>query len=354
MSDQSIRVQPDVLQDFVFQILKSAGMKESDALFSAECLVRSNLWGVASHGVLRLGIYTQRLKNGAINPDPRIKTIKGSGALEVMDGDNGMGYVVGREAMLRAMELARKNGVAAVGAIRSNHYGAAGLYTRMAADRGMIGISMTNVAPNVALAGAERSAVGNNPIAISVPTYGEFPFMLDIAMSAVAAGKILLASKKNEKIPLDWATDGQGRPTDDPDKGFQGFLLPMAGHKGFGLALVVDILSGVITGGAFLDRLKRMYREQEDPSLTCHFMIVIDPAALLSPDEMKSRMEDFTRFIKSVPMWDASKEMLLPGELEYRNEKEFTKNGIPIPINLYNDFKEMSEDLRVPFTLPQP
>ncbi len=191
------------------------------------------------------------------------------------------------------LNLAEQHGVSAVGVMRSNHFGAAALYAQMATQRGLIGIVMTNVIPNMVAPGGSRPITGNNPIAIGIPTFAEFPFMLDISLSNVAGGKLLLASKKGEKIPLDWATDRNGRPTDDPDEAFAGFLLPVGGHKGLGLSYVVDILSGLITGGVFQYDIKSMYKQKEDPSLTCHFMIVINPLALMSREEMQARMADY-------------------------------------------------------------
>jgi LDH2 family malate/lactate/ureidoglycolate dehydrogenase len=286
------------------------------------------------------------MQTGAMNPRPQIKTIQSAQGLEVMHGDDGPGFIAGRDAMNRCVELAETCGIAAVGVIRSNHFGAAGIYSRMAAERGLIGISMANVVQNMAVPGASKPVVGNNPISFAVPTFGEFPFVLDIAMSAVAAGKLLLASKKKEKIPTNWATDKDGRPTDDPDKAFAGFLLPMADHKGFGLALMVDILCGVITGGAFLNKMKGMYRYPDDPSLTGHFMIAINPLSIMNRELFQERMVEFCQVVKSSPMWDPSKETLIPGEPEYRTSLERLKNGIPIPVSLYEELLGLGAALK--------
>ncbi len=242
MAENEVLVKPDVLESFVTDLFEQAGMTRDDAAYSAHALVQTNLWGVDSHGVLRAAIYIERLRKRAVNPRPQIKTIRGGFALEVIDGDDGLGLIVGRAAMNRAIKLAEKFNVGVVGAIKSNHFGAAALYARLAAERGMIGIAMTNVVPNVVAPGGSKPITGNNPLAIAIPTFGEFPFVLDMSMSAVAGGKLLLAAKKGQRIPLDWATDKEGHPTDDPNIGFNGFLLPMGGYKGLGLSYVVDIL----------------------------------------------------------------------------------------------------------------
>jgi LDH2 family malate/lactate/ureidoglycolate dehydrogenase len=242
MSENEVLVNATSLERFVTDLFRNVGMEEKDAVFSANALVRTNLWGIDSHGVLRLPIYIKRLRSGAVKVKPDIKAIKGAQALELLHGDDGLGFVVGRVAMERAIQLAETFNVGVVSVIRSNHFGATTLYARMAAERNMVGLVMTNVIPNMVMPGCSKAVVGNNPIAFAAPTFGDFPFALDISLSAVAGGKLLLASKKKEKIPLDWATDREGRPTDDPDRAFAGFLLPVGGHKGFGLALMVDLL----------------------------------------------------------------------------------------------------------------
>jgi LDH2 family malate/lactate/ureidoglycolate dehydrogenase len=255
--------------------------------------------------------------------------------------------------MSRAIELAERFNIAAVGVVRSNHFGAAGIYARMAVEQGMIGMVMTNTIPNIVAPGGSKPITGNNPLALAIPTFGEFPFVLDISLSNVAGGKLLLATKKGERIPLDWATDREGRPTDDPDKAFAGFLLPVGGHKGLGLSYAVDILCGLITGGVFQYQMQSMYKHPDDPSLTGHFMIVINPLIFISKEEMKNRMADFYQTIKTSPMWDESKEMMLPGEIEHRTALKRKATGIPLPENLYNELVGLGEEMGVPDKVPK-
>lgn len=347
MADNEVRVRPERLEPFVAELFEKGGFDREQAAFHAKALVDSNLWGVDSHGVLRVPLYLKRLRSGAINPQPQIRTVKGSLGLEVMHGDDGSGFSVGRAAMQRAIELAEAFNIGAVGAVRSNHFGATAIYARLAAEQGMIGIAMTNVVPNVVAPGGSKPVVGNNPLAIAIPTFETFPFVLDISLSAVAGGKLLLASKKGEKIPLDWATDSEGRPTDDPDTAFAGFLLPMGGHKGLALAYAVDILCGLITGGVFLDEMKGMYKYPGDPSLTGHLMIAINLAAIMGEEEMKSRMADFYQTVKASPMWDETREMMLPGEIEYRTLLERREKGIPLPAELYRELTALGSEIGV-------
>ncbi len=338
-----VRISVAVLDDFLKQLFGVVGMTSDNAAVCAAALVETNLWGIDSHGVLRMPIYMQRLAAKVVTANPEMTFGSKGGAFEVMDGDDGMGFVVGKAAMARAIELAGEHKIGAVGVTRSNHFGAAALYAKMAADQGMIGIAMTNVRPNLVVPGGSKPVTGNNPIAIGAPMAGPFPFLLDISMSAVAGGKLLLAAAKNEKMPMDWATDKEGRFTDDPVKGFEGFLLPLGGHKGFGLSLVVDLLCGVITGGAFQFGLNSMYGSPDEPSHTGHMMIVIDPTVAISRDDYLQRVEAFYETIKSSPMWQEDTEMFLPGEIEYRSRLARAETGIPIPATLMQELVELGE-----------
>ncbi len=331
---QDILIPVDTLRHFLVDLFGATGMTGENAAYSAECLILTNLWGIDSHGVLRVPIYVQRLAGKIVKANPSVTRIAGKHAFEVLDGDNGMGFIVGREAMTRAIDLAKAHGIGAVSVRSSNHFGAASLFARMATDAGLVGIAMTNVIPNLVVPGGSKPITGNNPIAFGVPSAEPFPFMLDISMSSVAGGKLLLASKKHEKIPLDWATDNHGHYTDDPDIGFKGFLLPVGGHKGFGLSLVVDILSGVVSGGAFQFGINGMYKAPDAPSDTGHTMIALDPEIALDHDEFLGRMRNFYATLKASPMWEGGREMLMPGELEYRSQLRREREGIPCPPDL--------------------
>ena len=337
-------IKGDELVAFAKELFEKSGMSEADAEFHANALVQTNYWGIDSHGVIRIPAYFKRMLNGAINVKPDIKVVRGEKNLEVLDADAAAGFIGARAGMQRAIDHAKETGIAACGVINSNHFGAGALYARMAAEQGMIGIAMTNVKPLIVAPGASVPVTGNNPIAFAVPTYGEFPFVLDMSLSVVAGGKLTLAIKKKERIPMDWATDKDGRPTDDPQKAFDGYLLPMGGHKGLGLSYVVDILSGVITGGVFSKEMKSMYANPTDPSLTGHFFIAIDISKIIDKETMKERMGLFKENIKSTPMWKEGAEMLLPGEIEYRKETDRRANGVPVPITTYEELMELAKE----------
>ncbi len=322
-------------------------MNGSNASICACALVTTNLWGIDSHGVLRVPIYVRRLQERAVNANPKPRVIADGGAFRVLNGDNGMGFLVGREATVQATALAERQGIGAVAVRGSNHFGAASLYAELAASRGFIGIVMSNVRPNLVFPGGKAPITGNNPIAVGAPTKQGFPFLLDISMSTVAGGKLLLAAQRGESIPFDWATDKDGRFTDDPQKGFEGFLLPFAGHKGFGLSLAVDLLCGVITGGAFQYAIKSMYAHPDSASETGHVMIAIDPTIVLERSEYNERMAAFYSTVKSAPMWKKESEMLLPGEIEHRSRCDRETNGIPLPARLLEELLELGDELNV-------
>jgi LDH2 family malate/lactate/ureidoglycolate dehydrogenase len=338
------RVEAGLLRRFVAGLFEDTGCRGRDAEDIAQCLVQSNLWGIDSHGVIRVPEYLARFRSGAMNALPQVSTLQSSPGFDVLDADNGAGYLAGRAAMTRAIELAGDRTIAAAGVINSNHCGATALYARMAADRGMIGIAMTNVAPNMVMPGARQPITGNNPLAIAIPTFAEFPFVLDISLSAVAGGKLLVAAKKGEPIPLGWATDKEGRPTTNAQAGFEGYLLPMGGHKGYGLSLAIDILCGLITGGSFQNQVKSMYRFPADPSRTAHLMMVINPLALMSREQLQERMHEFFSTVKNTPVADDGTEILLPGELEYRSERQRSRDGIPLPAAVYEQLARIGQE----------
>ena len=294
---------------------------------------------------MRLPVYAERLLSDAVTANPRIRTIAGRDAFEIMDGDSGMGFVVGHHAMDRAIDLASTRGIGAVAVRNSNHFGAAGLYAKQATDAGFVALAMTNVTPNLVVSGGSAPITGNNPLAFGAPTRLGFPLLLDISMSSVAGGKLLLAIEREEKIPFGWATDRDGRPTDDPSAGFAGFLLPLGGHKGFGLSLMIDILCGVLSGGAFQHHLKSMYAAPEQPSETCHLMIATDPSVYLGREAFLDRMEELYRTIKASPMWDSEARMLIPGELENETFARRRKDGIPLPRSLLEKLNGLADRL---------
>jgi LDH2 family malate/lactate/ureidoglycolate dehydrogenase len=335
MADGTVFVKENDLVDFCTALFRKGGMPEKDARYSAVSIVQSNLWGVDSHGVIRLPAYIERLRNGAVNPDPKIKAIKEFGAIARLDGDNGMGYVVGRETMAKAISLAGKYGIGSVVSCRSNHFGAAGLFAREAARKNLIGISISNTVVNMAAPGSIKPVLGNHPIAFAFPFFDAPPFVLDMCTSQVAGGKIRMALQKGEKIPLGWAVDKDGNPTEDPAAGLAGAYLPMGGHKGYGLALVIEQITGLLSGGAILSGMKDLHKCPEEPSGISHHMIAVNPLAVMEKEEWIPRAEALRAQIKKTPMRQVGEQLVFPGELEDACEAKRRKEGLPMPASLF-------------------
>jgi LDH2 family malate/lactate/ureidoglycolate dehydrogenase len=352
MSDKLPTAKYQSVHSFIEALYSAAGLSKEDAYICADCTVRTNLWGVDSHGVLRTAAYIERILSKAVNPEPRMRLLAAQdGPLSLMDGDAGMGYVVATRAMKEAMAKAGKFGFGAILVKNSNHFGAASLFARMASDAGMLGVATTNVMPNIGMPGARKALTGNNPLALAAPLPGPFPFSLDISMSSVAGGKILLAQKKGEKIPTTWSLDADGNETDDPFKAFAGILLPMGMHKGLGLSLFIDILTGVLSGGPFLQDIKSMYKHAAVPSETSHLLCAINPLLFQTEESFKARMADWVKMIQATPMNDPSTHQLIPGELEYVTEIKRKAEGLPLPPELIKDLTALGQRLGLSETL---
>jgi LDH2 family malate/lactate/ureidoglycolate dehydrogenase len=347
MADQ-LTVMPEKMTAYIKNLYLKAGLTEEDAAVCADCTVKTNLWGVDSHGVLRTTAYIERILKGAVKAEPDIKFLKGeNGPLAVMDGGAGMGYVVGTRAIRAAITGAKQFGVGMVVVNNSNHFGAAALYARQAAEEGLLAMVTTNVIPNIGMPGNKKPVTGNNPIAMAAPIGMDYPFSLDISMSAVSGGKLLLAQKKGDKIPTTWAIDKDGNPTDDPFAGFAGILLPTGMHKGLGMSLFIDIITGVVSGGPFLQNIKSMYKHADDPSETSHMFMVFDPEFFLDRSEFEKRMGEWVKMIKDTPMTRDGVSQIIPGEIEYNCEQQRRKDGLPIPAELVKDLEALAEKLGI-------
>lgn len=329
---------------FVSELFTRGGMSREHADWYAATIANANLRGIDSHGILRVPVYFDRILCKAINPAPVFREETPAPAVSLLDADGAAGCIAGKRAMELAVEHARQYGVGVTGVINSNHFGAAAQYAQLAVDEGMAGISMTNVPALLAAPGVKKKLIGNNPMAIGIPTYCDFPFMLDMSMSVVAEGKLRFAASKGMKIPLSWAADADGKPTDDPDAALKGFLLPVGGYKGLGLAYAVDILSGVITGGAFADKLKSMYRNPTEPMEVCHLFAALNVNALISREELKARMQYYHDYLLSAPLADGAAPLCFPGEIEYNCEMERRKNGIPVPVSTLQALAVLKRD----------
>ncbi|HYC35500.1 MAG TPA: Ldh family oxidoreductase [Usitatibacter sp.] len=293
------------------------GLGESDAADAAEILLLGDLFGHHTHGLSRIESYGERIELGGIDPAARVGVEQVGAALARIDGVNGVGPVVGMRALRCAMELARAGGVGLALARHSNHFGAIAPYCHLAAQQGFASIIGSNATTTIAPTGGSQARLGNSPLGFGVPHPGGEPIILDMAMSVVARAKIREALKRGEAIPEAWATDREGRPTTDPRAALEGFLQPIGGYKGYGLALVVDLFAGLLSGASYLTHVKSWSEEPGAPQDLGHFFLLVDTERLGSTDWLRERMQDFAGILRSTPPSDPRQPVMLPGEREH-------------------------------------
>ena len=304
------------LEALATRALQGFGVAPADAADAARILVLGDLFGHHTHGVSRIESYGERLELGGINRSPRIRVLDLAPALAVVDGDNGVGPVVGMRALREAMARERAAGVGAAFARHSNHFGAISPYCWIAAAEGFATIIGSNSTSTIAPTGGREARLGNSPLGFGIPCPGGDPVILDMAMSVVARAKIREALKRGEAIPATWATDREGKPTTDPKSALEGFLQPIGGYKGYGLALMVDLFAGLLSGASYLTHVKSWSEEPEAPQDLGHFFVAIDTARLGNAQWLRMRMEDFARLLHDTPPADPAQPVLLPGEIE--------------------------------------
>ncbi|TWC77299.1 LDH2 family malate/lactate/ureidoglycolate dehydrogenase [Rhizobium sp. SJZ105] len=332
--------QPDELTDFATAVFETSGMPLASAKVIAGDLVRANLRGVESHGVSRIPMYMSRLRAGLVNPQPDIKIREVAGAVSHVDGDNAMGFLPAHAAMDEAIRQAEKSGIGLVGVHRSTHFGMGALYALQAADAGYISMIFTNSSPAIAMWGGRSSFLGASPIAAGVPGGKHPPYIMDMAMTVIARGKIRLAAIRGEAIPEGLALDVDGNPTTDAQKAFEGVCLPFGGVKGSVLATLMDIMAGVLTGANFAGDVKSLYFDHSEPQNVGHLFFAIRPDLFMSLADYEARMDLYYQRIKETPVATGFEEVLMPGQPEARREAERRLSGIPISGNIVAELTE--------------
>lgn len=340
---QGTPVHAERLKDFVAAVYRSAGVPDEDALYTADTMVQADLWGHQSHGVLRVGWYYARLRSGAMKPVTAPETVLDGGAIAVLDGKDGVGQVVARHATAEAVRRAKQHGVGVVGVRNSNHFGTCMYYTRTGAEQGCVMLLTTNGGPNMAPWGGLKKMIGTNPWSVSAPAGRYAPMVMDVANSGVARGKIFLAQQRREPIPDTWAIDAAGHPTTDPRAALEGFILPMAGHKGYAIGVIVDMLSGVLTGSAFLDDVHGPY-DPVNRSGAGHFFVAFNVEAFQPKVLFDRRMEEYIERLKAVPVAAGYDEVFYPGEIEARNDAKHRAQGIVLPHDTLADLAKVARE----------
>jgi LDH2 family malate/lactate/ureidoglycolate dehydrogenase len=348
------------LRGFCAGVFRSLGVPEADAATAADVLSCADRRGIDSHGVARLAGYVEMLAAGRINPRASPRVVRETASTATLDGDNGLGLVIGPRANALAMEKAAAAGTGWVAVCHTNHYGIAGYYPLQALERDMIGWSMTNASKGVAPLWGALPMLGTNPIAIAFPGLEEPPIVLDMATSAVAYGKIEIAQRKGERIPEGWAIDREGRPTTDPGAMIaRGALLPLGvdrehgGHKGYGLALAVDVLSAVLSGANWGPFTPPFVLREEAPTRSVgkgigHFFGAMRIDAFRDPWEFKAQIDDLVRTLRATPAAPGTPGPLIPGDPEREAERERAHTGIPLLPAVVDELRAVSRLTGVP------
>jgi hydroxycarboxylate dehydrogenase B len=342
-------VQVGELRSLVRRIFQAIHVPEGEAAWVAELLVRADLAGQDSQGVIRLPQYAQAIRATLTQPGAPFEIIQDLPSLALIDGHRGLGQVVARRAMELAIRKAQATKISVVGAHNLSHVGRLGDYTRMAAEQELVGIMMVNAggtSPIVAPFGGTAGRLGTNPISIAFPTGGSTPFVLDMATSVVAEGKVRVKRQRGEQIPEGWLIDHEGRPTTDPNVLYQeppGALLPLgglAGHKGFGLAMVVEIVSGILARGGYGGQGTK-------PFSNGLFIIVIDISAFVDPDDFHGEIDDLLAYVKRAPTTPGVEAIMYPGEPEALAQQQREGKGIALDDTTWQQITDLAHELGI-------
>ncbi len=355
-TNNDIVLEAKQLREFTTQVFEYFDVPSEDARLAADVLAYSDEHGIDSHGVARLKTYYDLLKIGRINPHPQIKIIREKGSVATMDGDNGLGLVIGPKCMQIAMEKAKLHGSGWISVCNTNHYGAAGYYPVMALQEDLIGMSMTNTTKGVAPFQGKEKMLGTNPIAIAFPGWEEPPVLIDFATSTAAYGKVEIAKRKGEKVPAGWCLDKDGLSTNSPEEMIEGgALLPLgsdvngSGHKGYCLASMVDILTAVLSGanwGPFATpfAIHVPVIEKEVGKGIGHFFGAWDIEGFRDTMEFKKSIDEWVRTMRSTKTQPGFDEVLIPGDPERRAYKQRIIQGIPVNAEVVNSLQAIAEE----------
>ena len=352
------------LLDFCKGVLMKLGVSENDAFMVADNLVSSNLRGIDSHGVARLDRYVDGIKTKYIIPDVKPKIAKESAVLANVDGQNGLGQVIGTFGMELAIKKARKNGFGMVSVCNSNHYGYAGYYSMMALKYNLIGISMTNSAPLVVPTFGKNALMGTNPIAVAAPTEKNRPWVMDFATSTVPRGKIEVYNRLNKKMPLGWATDENGNVTDDAvrvERNLKdllgGGLLPLGGagetyggHKGYGLTVMIDMFCAILSGSNYGPHVVSKKDGKIVFPKVGHSFMVIDPEYFIGIDEFKKSMDHYIDELRNSAKAEGESRIYVHGEKEFEMQEHREKTGCPLDDKTVEKLLSLSKIFSVPIT----
>ncbi|WP_370221691.1 Ldh family oxidoreductase [Cytobacillus sp.] len=342
-----MNINTEKIRQFSSQLLMKVNVPQDEAEIITEVLLEADLREIHSHGFLRLPIYVERIQKGLITNKVNLNAEQENPVLALLDGNYGAGQVVAYKAMEKSIEKAEESGIGLVAVKNSNHFGITAYYSLMAAKQDKIGIVISNVAPLMPAIGGAEKVIGNNPISIAAPSGEGDPIVLDMALSNTAFGKILFAKEKNQPIPEGWGVDAKGVPTTNPDDVINGgFLSPVGGPKGFGLALMAEILTGVLSGGHFSKMIPSMYDVNQKQSIS-HFMLTIDIKQLIPLEIYYSSVKQLVSYIRDSKKAEGTDHIYLPGEIEFLKEKRNKEAGVPMEEKTFNSLNELARTLGV-------
>jgi LDH2 family malate/lactate/ureidoglycolate dehydrogenase len=343
-----IAVDAQKLKAFVVEVLEKAGVTSENAQIAAEVLVTADMRGTRTHGVRQLNRYVNQINRGGINTRADIQVTRSGPTWALVDGHAGLGVVTAYKAMKLAMAKASSDFVGVVSVRNSNHLGAAGYYANMCLARDMIGLVMTNADPTMSVPGSVGRVLGTNPLAYAFPAGRERSVTLDIATSTVSGVKIEQAAGEGKAVPEGWIVDRHGCPTTDPAAlAAGGAHLPVGGYKGYGLALMVEILTGVLTASAVMDEIQSFARYPGEPSNVAHFFLAINIGAMVPVSEFKARLDTVVGKIRSSPRAQGVQHIYLPGELEAVEEEKAKTQGVRLDEATLLDLKLLAQDLKI-------
>jgi LDH2 family malate/lactate/ureidoglycolate dehydrogenase len=345
------RFNPDLVTACAVSIASKAGVRRADAAILVQALVDADIHGVSTHGISRLNIYIRRIQKGLIDPKAKLVIERSRGPVMSVDAGNGLGQVQAVKTLQKMIPKARRSGVSAATIRNSQHFGALSYYCNLAAREDMILFATSGCEPAMSPEGACQAFFGTNPIAASFPTGKGWPVKIDLATSVVARGNIIAAQKRGQPIPAGWALTVDGEPTTDAAAALAGTVLTMAGHKGYALALMVEIFSSVLSGAAVGPAIGSMYKNMDRKQDVGHFFFLLDISAFMDPTEFKRRLGKAIDDIKSCRKRPSVNEILVPGERSHQKEKQSFAEGIAIDEATRKELKALCEELKVKYTL---
>ncbi|MFA1821482.1 Ldh family oxidoreductase [Virgibacillus oceani] len=339
-----MKVSVHSLKRFCTDILKKNAIPKHEAEVIADSLIDADLIGVSSHGVTKMADYLARLDKGIIEKETKMEIIRETGTTALYDAHNGWGQYAGKIAMEHAIKKAKQYGTSSVGVLNSNHFGTASYFTSMAAAENCIGIAMTNTSPIMVSWGSKEPTLGTNPLSIAVPT-NSHPAILDMATSNAARGKINLAVKNDEEVPEGWAITRDGENTTDAKEALEGYLLPL-GPKGSGLAMMIDIMTGVMTGALFGKDIPRMY-DDPAPQNIGHLFMVINPESFVDIADFKDRMDVRVEQTRNSDPAKGFDQVYMPGDLEQMKREKNLEEGVSLTPAIFDELKSLGEKFGV-------